>query len=202
MDQSASPNGTARRINTASLSAEPDVDLLWREEINSALEMAENVLNRSRPSPETEESTRRFLEAGSPVRASERSQISVSPANVEKSDGFVGLEAEALQSQLDDRADQLVKVDVETTVQFSQDTQPVRIQYEFERPVTAIEDGHGQFYTIATENKRVPFQPGIPTTSLVQIISPEQYPSDPKPKTKTLHVRVEGTQAIWTDPSS
>lgn len=198
MDHRTAAHGTARVIEGGP-QAEPDVDLAWKQEVDDTLQLADRALSRSRPSDQTEETTRRFLEAGQPARAPEGERLTLTPTSVDSTDGSASLTDESFRQNLDEIADALARVDVETVVEVEQSSSPVRIEYEFGRPVTAVENVHGQLYTLAAKGRRVPFQPGTQTTYLVQIIAPEEYPGDPNTETQELRVRIEGTQATWTE---
>ena len=197
MDHRQATHGTARVVEGGP-SPSPDVDLAWKKEVEDVMALADRALNRTRPQQETTETVRRFLEAGQPVRAPQSDRTNVAPASVQTQDGRSPLTEAALKQRLDRIADRLVQVDVETQVEVPQESRPVRIEYEFTEPITAVENVYGQLFTLAADGRRVPYQPGTQTTYLVQIIGPEQYPGDHTTETQTLHVRIEGTQATWT----
>jgi hypothetical protein len=197
MDHWTATYGTARVVE-GGVSPKPDVDLAWKKEVEDVLELADRALRRSRPTAPAEDPSRRFLAAGQPARAPKAEETTLAPVSVQAQDGRSVLTENALKERLDSVADTLVQVDVETVVDIEHESRPIRIEYEFDRPVTAAENVHGQLFTLASGGRRVPFESGTQTTYLVQIIAPEQYPGDPTSNETTLHVHIEGTQATWT----
>lgn len=198
----ADPTSKPFDLDESSPQPEPDLDLVWREEIEDVMALADRALAQPVPDLSPEEPDRRFLAAGSPVRAPLVETEETSPTNISRQDGFVPARPKELASILRAEAQRIVRVDVETVVDLPTDEKPVRIVYEFDRPVYEAKGVHGTLYTVASGGYRIPFQTGVGAKRIVQIIKPGEYPRQPKQATRTLNLRVEAGQARWSFPDN
>ena len=194
----ASPPQPVYDLEPKTLEPVPDIDLVWREEVEDVLDLADKALNASVPEVSTSEPERRFLAAGQPVRAPLAQTEEVDPTDIERRDGFVPADEDELARILRQRTIEMIEVDSEVVIDLPQEPEPVRIVYEFSRPVYEASGVYGTLYTVAAAGHRIPFQAGVPTSRLVQIIQPDEYPRQPRAAEKTLNVQIEGGRVHWT----
>lgn len=211
MDQSKTSGSTSESVKSTqerfSLEqndpkTEPDLDLVWREEVEDIFALADKAINASVPSLDKEEPERRFLAAGKPVRAPLSEVNEVEPKTMNGQDGFVPADPEELANVLQTRSYTIARTDIETVINLPFERQPVRILYEFEQPVYSAENVHGRLFTVANAGQRIPFQPGVGTTRIVQIIEPDEYPRQPEEAIRTLNLRIESGRAVWSTSES
>ena len=179
MDPYTTDQLTEREIPTP----RPEVDPVWREELERAVELADEAA-RATPAPEPAppEQGRSYVGAGQPMTAPAAERAEVEPSSVSAEDGYVAAPREEIIRQLENATFAELRVkEVPVVLEETPEARPLRIVYVFERPVTAAEGVSGELLVIDDEGAEVPFEPGVPARRLVQKIDEASYGREAQP---------------------
>lgn len=199
MDYVGTERGKSPRVTVhkKTLKARPALDLVWKEDVEEILTLADDAIRTARPEPEPEPPERSMVGAGDPIRAPMEEGRRVEPTEIRYRDGLQVAPMEDVQAAFEARTRQVYQVEVETVVEAEFDNRPIEIIYEFDRPITSVRGAYGTLYTARSETADVEFQPGMRATRIVQVIEPGELPKVEDEAVKTFEVHVEAGRAVW-----
>lgn len=183
-------------IDTKTLTPEPEIDLVDKTEVENTLEAAQAALSMSTNVGEQDEPDPQFLPAGTPRRAPSQGRDQISPSGVTRTDGLV--EVGELEDQLETRTRAILNTSAEVRIDFDLDTGPAIISYEFDEPIREITNGVGRFYSIYSENRKIPFQEGQSVERLVQVVSASAFQGELPLVERDATLTISADKAVWT----